>query len=125
MADIRQSLANPSRLAYFQHVPQRRPTLARKFEQFRQSGVILMIGTDSGVPLNFHSDATWRELDTWVNTFGVPAMDAIRAATYWPAVSMKVGRGAAPSPRGNGPTSSRCGVTVYVTSTFFRTWTWS
>ncbi|MEA2563957.1 MAG: hypothetical protein QOH06_5461 [Acidobacteriota bacterium] len=90
VADIRQSLANPSRVAYFQHVPQRRPTLARKFEQLRQSGVILLIGTDSGVPLNFHSDSTWREIDTWVNTFGVAPMDAIRAATYWPAVQMKV-----------------------------------
>ncbi|HEX5717120.1 MAG TPA: amidohydrolase family protein [Thermoanaerobaculia bacterium] len=90
VTDIRQSLANPSRMAYFQHVPQRRPTLARKFEQLRQSGVILLIGTDSGVPLNFHSDATWREIDTWVNIFGVAPMDAIRAATYWPAVQMKV-----------------------------------
>jgi imidazolonepropionase-like amidohydrolase len=90
VTDIRQSLANPSRVAYFQHVPQRRPTLARKFEQLRQSGVILLVGTDSGVPLNFHSDATWREMDTWVNTFGVAPMDAIRAATYWPAVHMKV-----------------------------------
>ncbi len=90
VTDIRQSLANPSRVAYFQHVPQRRPTLARKFEQLRQSGVILLIGTDSGVPLNFHSDATWREIETWVNTFGVAPMDAIRAATYWPAVQMKV-----------------------------------
>ena len=90
VTDIRQSLADPSRVAYFQHVPQRRPTLARKFEQLRQSGVILLIGTDSGVPLNFHSDATWREIDTWVKTFGVAPMDAIRAATYWPAVQMKV-----------------------------------
>jgi imidazolonepropionase-like amidohydrolase len=90
VTDIRQSLANPSRVAYFQYVPQRRPTLARKFEQLRQSGVILLIGTDSGVPLNFHSDAIWREIDTWVSTFGVAPMDAIRAATYWPAVQMKV-----------------------------------
>ncbi|HVG07073.1 MAG TPA: amidohydrolase family protein [Thermoanaerobaculia bacterium] len=90
VTDIRQSLADPSRVAYFQHVPQRRPTLARKFEQLRQSGVILLIGTDSGVPLNFHSDSTWREIDTWVNTFGMAPMDAIRAATYWPAVQMKV-----------------------------------
>ncbi|HWM94324.1 MAG TPA: amidohydrolase family protein [Thermoanaerobaculia bacterium] len=92
VADIRQSVRHLPRLAYFQHVPQRRPTLARKFEQLRQSGAILLIGTDSGVPLNFHSDSTWREIDTWVNTFGVPAMDAIRAATYWPAVHMKVDR---------------------------------
>ena len=88
--DIRASLAHPERLAYFRAVPQRHPTLKRKFEQLRTSGIILLIGTDSGVPLNFHSDSTWREIDTWVNTFGVPAMDALRAATFWPAVAMKV-----------------------------------
>jgi imidazolonepropionase-like amidohydrolase len=88
--DIRESLAPPDRLDYFRYVPGRRPTLKRKFEQLRQSGVTLLIGTDSGVPLNFHSDSTWREIDTWVNAFGVPAMDALRAATYWPAVAMKV-----------------------------------
>ncbi|HSG40335.1 MAG TPA: amidohydrolase family protein [Thermoanaerobaculia bacterium] len=90
VADIRRSLAYPDRLEYFRYVPQRGPTLRRKFEQLRQSGAILLIGTDSGVPLNFHSDSTWREIDAWVNVFGVPAMDAIRAATYWPAVAMKV-----------------------------------
>ncbi len=90
VADIRRSLSPVSQLAYFQLVGKRRPTLARKFEQLRQSGIVLMIGTDSGVPLNFHSDSTWREIDTWVNTFGVDPMDAIRAATYWPAVHMKV-----------------------------------
>ena len=50
----------------------------------------MLIGTDSGVPGVFHSDSTWREIDTWVNRFGVPVMDAIRAATYWPAVQMGV-----------------------------------
>ncbi|HEX9941425.1 MAG TPA: amidohydrolase family protein [Thermoanaerobaculia bacterium] len=88
--DVRGSLAHPDQLDYFRYVPGRRPTLKRKFEQLRQSGAVLLIGTDSGVPLNFHSDSTWREIDTWVNVFGVPAMDAIRAATFWPAVAMKV-----------------------------------
>jgi imidazolonepropionase-like amidohydrolase len=89
-ADVRRSLSPVDRLSYFQYVPQRQPTLRRKFEQLRQSGAILLIGTDSGVPLNFHSDSTWREIDAWVNVFGVPPMEAIRAATYWPAVAMKV-----------------------------------
>jgi Amidohydrolase family len=88
--DIRQSLAHPDRLEYYRFVLQRQPTLKRKFEQLRTSGVVLLVGTDSGVPFNFHSDSTWREIDAWVNRFGVPAMDAIRAATYWPAVQMKV-----------------------------------
>lgn len=88
--DVRASLDNSERLSYYQLMPRRRPTLARKFEQLRSSGVVLLIGTDSGVPLNFHSDATWREIDTWVETFGVPPMEAIRAATYWPAVHQGV-----------------------------------
>jgi imidazolonepropionase-like amidohydrolase len=90
VADIRQSLRPIDRLAYFQLVGKRRPTLARKFQQLRESGAILLIGTDSGVPLTFHSDSTWREIATWVRTFGVDPMDALRAATYWPAVAMKV-----------------------------------
>ncbi len=88
--DVRESLRHPERLPYYQLMPRRRPTLQRKFQQMRDSGAVLLIGTDSGVPLNFHSDATWRELDIWVNHFGVPVMEAIQAATYWPAVHMGV-----------------------------------
>lgn len=88
VADIRQSIAHPERISYFQQTPQRWPTLKRKFQQLRESGVVLLIGTDSGIPMKFHSSSTWNELDVWVNQLGVPAMDAIRAATYWPAVAM-------------------------------------
>lgn len=87
--DIRQSLAHPERIGYFQQTLQRWPTLQRKFQQLRESGVVLLIGTDSGTPMSFHSDSTWNELDVWVNKLGVPAVDAIRSATYWPAVAMK------------------------------------
>ena len=87
--DIRQSLEHPERISYFQQTPQRWPTLQRKFQQLRESGVLLLIGTDSGIPMKFHSGSTWNELDVWVNKLGVPAIDAIRAATYWPAVAMK------------------------------------
>lgn len=65
------------------------PTLKRKFEQLRASGAVLLIGTDSGVPMMFHSGSTWQEMDLWVNGFGVPPIETIRAATYWPAVAMK------------------------------------
>ena len=90
--DIRRSLAYPERLGYFQATPSRRPTLERKFNQLRQAGVNLLIGTDAGIPMKFHSQATWHELDIWVNRLGVDPMFAIRAATYWPAVMMKVDR---------------------------------
>ncbi len=87
--DIRASIRYPERLPYFQITPARRPTLARKFQQLHESGVRLLIGTDSGIPMKFHSQSTWNELDVWVNKLGVDPMEAIRAATYWPAVSMK------------------------------------
>jgi imidazolonepropionase-like amidohydrolase len=90
--DIRKSVAHPDRLPYFQLTPARRPTLARKFQQLRESGVVMLIGTDSGIPMKFHSQSTWHELDAWVNILGVDAMTAIRGATYWPSVAMKVDR---------------------------------
>ena len=88
--DIKASLKTPDRLSYYQITPLRRPTLARKIQQLSESGVVLLIGTDSGIPMNFHSQTTWRELDAWVNAFGIDPMVAIRAATYWPSVAMKV-----------------------------------
>lgn len=90
IADVARSLRHWERLDYYRGIPGRRPTLERKFQQLRESGVTLLVGTDSGVPGVFHSDSTWREIDTWVNRFGVPPMDALRAATYWPALQMGV-----------------------------------
>jgi imidazolonepropionase-like amidohydrolase len=92
--DIRQSISHPDRLPYFQLTPIRRPTLARKFAQLRDAGVVMLVGTDSGIPMKFHSSSTWRELDAWVNILGVDAMTAIRGATYWPSVAMKADRDA-------------------------------
>jgi imidazolonepropionase-like amidohydrolase len=92
VADIKKSLEHTDRLPYFQLTAARRPTLARKFKQLREAGVVQLIGTDSGIPMNFHTHSTWRELDAWVNVLGVDPMTAIRAATYWPSVAMKVDR---------------------------------
>jgi imidazolonepropionase-like amidohydrolase len=88
--DIKSSLKHPGQLGYYQITPLRRPTLNRKIQQLVESGVVLLIGTDSGIPMNFHSQTTWRELDAWVNEFKIDPMVAIRAATYWPSVMMKV-----------------------------------
>jgi imidazolonepropionase-like amidohydrolase len=92
VADIKKSLEHVDRLPYFQLTAARRPTLARKFKQLTEAGVVPLIGTDSGIPMNFHTHSTWRELDAWVNVLGVDPMTAIRAATYWPSVAMKVDR---------------------------------
>jgi imidazolonepropionase-like amidohydrolase len=88
--DIRQSISQPDRLPYFQLTSSRRPTLKRKFEQLREAGVTFLIGTDSGVPLTFHNQSTWTEIEYFVNHLGVEPIEAIRAATYWPSVMMRV-----------------------------------
>lgn len=88
--DIRQSITKPGQLSYFQLNPIRKPTLERKINQLKNAGVVLLVGTDSGIPMKFHSQSTWNELDVWVNKFGFDAMYAIRAATYWPSVAMGV-----------------------------------
>ncbi|MEO8358577.1 MAG: amidohydrolase family protein [Vicinamibacteria bacterium] len=86
--DIRDSLRDLTHLDYFTLTFRRIPTLQRKFQQLRDTGVTLMVGTDSGIPANFHSDSTWRELDTWVK-FGMTPMQAIGGATRWPARFLK------------------------------------
>jgi imidazolonepropionase-like amidohydrolase len=83
--DIKESLRYPQQLSYFQVTPYRKPTLKTKFNQLKNAGVVLMIGTDSGIPMKFHSQSTWNELDIWVREMGVEPLLAIKAATYWPA----------------------------------------
>ena len=90
IADIEQSISHPDRLLYFQLTPKRKPTLKRKFHQLRDAGVVMMIGTDSGIPLKFHCQSTWNEMEVWVNVMGVPMMETIQAATYWPSKFMGV-----------------------------------
>ena len=90
ITDIKNSIQHPDRLPYFQLTPVRKPTLKTKIQQLMDAGVVLMIGTDSGIPMKFHSQSTWNELDVWVNEFGIDPMYAIRAATYWPSLWMGV-----------------------------------
>ncbi len=88
--DIRASIQYPGRLPYFQLTPSRMPTLETKVKQLIDAGVVIMIGTDSGIPMKFHCQSTWNELDVWVNEFDIDAMYTIKAATYWPAKIMGV-----------------------------------
>lgn len=90
VADIKQSIQQPGQLPYYQLTPMRKPTLKRKIHQLIDAGVTLLIGTDSGIPLTFHCQSTWNELDVWVNELDIDPMYAIKAATYWPSVIMKV-----------------------------------
>jgi len=88
--DIKKSIQHPGQLGYYQITPLRAATVKKKFHQLQETGVVMLIGTDSGIPMKFHSSSTWHEMDAWVHELGVDPMATIRAATYWPAVMMKV-----------------------------------
>lgn len=90
ITDIKNSLQHPETLSYFQLTPIRKPTLINKFKQLQKAGVVMLIGTDSGIPMKFHSQSTWNELDIWVRVMGVDPLHAIKSATYWPAFFMGV-----------------------------------
>jgi hypothetical protein len=86
--EIRRSLDAIPHLPYYALFPSRIPLLPHKFRQLRETGVRLLIGTDAGIPANFHNDATWREMVKWAE-LGVPAMEIIQAATLWPARALR------------------------------------
>ena len=90
IADIRASIENPGQLGYTRLTPLRKPTLKRKIAQLREAGVVFLVGTDSGIPMKFHCQSTWNEMDVLVRVMGFEPMDVIRAAVYWPAVMMGV-----------------------------------
>ncbi|MGQ0640432.1 MAG: amidohydrolase family protein, partial [Gemmatimonadaceae bacterium] len=89
MADeIRRSLDAIPHLPYYALFPSRIPILPHKFQQLRSTGVRLLIGTDAGIPSNFHNDATWREMVKWVE-LGVSPMETIQSATLWAARALR------------------------------------
>jgi imidazolonepropionase-like amidohydrolase len=90
IADVTASIQHPDRLGYMQLTPSRAPTLRRKFEQLQEAGVVMLVGTDSGIPMKFHCQSTWNEIDIWTRELNVPMMDVIRSATYWSSVFMGV-----------------------------------
>ena len=52
----------------------------RGVKQFIEAGVVMGMGTDSGTPMNFHTEALWREIKAHVD-MGMSPLRAIMAAT--------------------------------------------
>ena len=82
--DVRSSIEHPERLGYFDQKKAINPWHAQKFRQLYEGGVEILVGTDSGTPMNFHYESTWQEMDLLVR-YGMPPMKAISAATRLPA----------------------------------------
>jgi imidazolonepropionase-like amidohydrolase len=78
--EIQNSLKNWWTLGYFQRTDREMLYRERGVKQFIESGAVMGMGTDSGTPMNFHSEALWREIKVHVD-MGMTPSRAIAAAT--------------------------------------------
>jgi imidazolonepropionase-like amidohydrolase len=79
-AEVQQSVANFQRLGYMGRADREVFFRERGLKQFIESGAVMGMGTDSGTPLNFHTEALWREIKAHVD-LGMAPQRAISAAT--------------------------------------------
>ena len=77
---MQDSLKNWWTLGYFQRTDREMLFRERGVKQFIESGAVMGMGTDSGTPMNFHSEALWREIKVHVD-MGMTPSRAIAAAT--------------------------------------------
>ena len=78
----------------------------RGVKQFTESGTVLGMGTDSGTPMNFHTEALWREAKVHVD-MGMPPIKVISALTRVGADHPRQDSAtSAPSSPASSPTSS-------------------
>jgi len=90
-AEIQESLKNWPALGYFQRTDREMLYRERGVKQFIESGAVMGMGTDSGTPMNFHSEALWREIKVHVD-MGMTPQRAIAAATRVNATIIGKGR---------------------------------
>ncbi len=79
-AEVQDSFKSWHTLSYFQRTDREMFFRAPALKQFIDSGVVLGMGTDSGTPMNFNTDALWREIKAHVD-MGMSPQRAISAAT--------------------------------------------
>lgn len=79
-AAVQDSLKNWRALGYFGRTDREMFFRENGVKQFTDSGTVLGMGTDSGTPMNFHSEALWREAKVHVD-MGMPAIKVISALT--------------------------------------------
>ncbi|MEZ5286098.1 MAG: amidohydrolase family protein [Vicinamibacterales bacterium] len=79
-AEVQDSLKNWRALGYFGRTDREMVFRERGVRQFTDAGAVLGMGTDSGTPMNFHTEALWREAKVHVD-MGLPAIKVISALT--------------------------------------------
>lgn len=78
--EVQRSFRNWHTLSYFRNINRVMQFGGPLVKQWISSGAVLGMGTDSGTPMNFHTEALWRELKVFIE-HGMPPLRAIEAAT--------------------------------------------
>ncbi len=78
--ELQRSFQDFHRLPYFQTTDRQMFFGDASLGQWIEAGAVMGMGTDSGTPLNFHTEALWREIKAHVD-LGMKPLDAIAAAT--------------------------------------------
>ncbi len=79
-AEFQRSFENFHTLGYFQTTARQMFFGDASLGQWIEAGAVMGMGTDSGTPMNFHTEALWREIKAHVD-LGMAPLDAIAAAT--------------------------------------------
>ena len=79
-AEVQDSMKNWRALGYFGRTDREMLFRERGVKQFVESGAVIGMGTDSGTPLNFHTEALWREAKVHVD-MGMPPIRVISSLT--------------------------------------------
>src|SRR5581483_6284700 len=88
--DMEQSYSNFSALPYFSDAPGWIRSAPMRWRQLHEAGVRMLVGTDSGTPMNFHVDSTRREMQLLVAN-GMTPLQVITSATKYPAMLLNKG----------------------------------
>jgi imidazolonepropionase-like amidohydrolase len=79
-AEVQDSLKNWRALGYFGRTDREILFRERGVKQFTDTGAVIGMGTDSGTPMNFHTEALWREAKAHVD-MGMPPLRVISSLT--------------------------------------------
>jgi imidazolonepropionase-like amidohydrolase len=79
-AELQRSFAHFERLPYFSQIALETRNARKSAGQFIEAGALLGVGTDAASPLNFHTEAMWREMSALVDV-GMTPLEVISAAT--------------------------------------------
>ena len=103
--EVMRSLRDFRRLSYFATTDRQMGYGPASLKQWLDAGVVLGMGTDSGTPLNFHTEALWREIKAHVDMGCLPRARS-RPRPAWARASSAAVTTWAPSSPASSPTSS-------------------